>query len=57
MKQPLSRDKKSSSKPSKTLVTEPYEKKSMHFSKAESRLVDQLFNRDRKLPSHKEAPK
>lgn len=34
MKQPLSKDKKSTSKPSKTMVTEPYEKKSMHFSKA-----------------------
>ncbi len=52
--QPLSKDKKSSNKPSKTLVTEPYEKKSLHFSKAESRLVDQLFPRERKLTSQKE---
>jgi hypothetical protein len=52
-KAPLSRDKKSSTKPNKTLVTEPYEKKSLYFSKAESKLVDQLFGRDRKPPSQK----
>lgn len=27
----------------------------MHFSKAESRLVDQIFSRERKLTSQKEA--
>lgn len=47
-------------RPNKTLVTEPYEKKSFYFSKAESKLVDQLFGRDRKMtggqPNRKEEP-
>ena len=48
-KAPLSKEKKPSVRPNKTLVTEPYEKKSLYFSKAESKLVEQLFGRDRKL--------